>query len=383
MLFCQLRHQDPRTRTYLGSPSIVRTPGGGLLATHDYFGPNCPKNHENAEHLTSVYRSEDDGVSWCNVTHISNAFFSSLFVHNGNVYLFGVSQEYGSIVIRRTDDEGFTWTHPGDETSGLLFRGGSGHESPNYHCGVMPVLQSGGRLYRAFEDNSPLHWPRGFQSLVVSAPDDADLLNAANWTMSNKLPMNPAWVPSSWKSPIDLGWLEGNVVETPDSNLWNILRVHSDPEVDKAAIVLVKDQGRTVSFEPSNGFIDFPGGMSKFSIRHDPETGLYFTLTNNNTNPDRPWRIHDLYSSAWQRNVLSLFASEDLIHWRHIETLLEDDSDVSPDESLRCTGFQYADWQFDGDDLIYLVRTAYDGAPIFHDSNRITFHRLAGFRSLL
>ena len=383
MKFCELRHQDPRTETYLGSPSIVRAPSGVLLATHDYFGPGCPKNHENAEHLTSVYRSEDDGASWLNVTHIPNAFFSSLFVHEEKVYLLGVSQEYGSIVIRRTDDDGFTWTHPEDETSGLLFRGGPCHEPPNYHCGVMPVLRANGRLYRAFEDNSPLHWPRGFQSFVISAPQDADLLNAANWTTSNKLAMDPAWAPGSWRPPTDLGWLEGNVVEAPDGELWNILRVHSDPEVDEAAVVRVEDDGKRVSFDPATGFTDFPGGMSKFSIRRDPKTGLYLTLTNNNTNPNRPWRKHDLYSSAWQRNVLSLYASEDLAHWRHIETLLEDDSGLSVEDSLRYTGFQYADWQFDGDDLIYLVRTAYDGAPVFHDSNRITFHRLAGFRGLL
>ena len=40
-------------------------------------------------------------------------------------------------------------------------------------------------------------------------------------------------------------------------------------------------------------------------------------------------------------------------------------------------------WQFDGDDLIYLVRTAHRGAHNYHDSNRITFHRLAGFRQVL
>lgn len=52
-----------------------------------------------------------------------------------------------------------------------------------------------------------------------------------------------------------------------------------------------------------------------------------------------------------------------------------------PAESLRDTGFQYVDWQFDGDDIIYTVRTAYDGAHSFHDANRITFGRLPGFRS--
>jgi hypothetical protein len=31
-----LRLQDPATRIYLGSPSLVRLPSGDLLATHDY-----------------------------------------------------------------------------------------------------------------------------------------------------------------------------------------------------------------------------------------------------------------------------------------------------------------------------------------------------------
>ena len=47
------------------------------------------------------------------------------------------------------------------------------------------------------------------------------------------------------------------------------------------------------------------------------------------------------------------------------------------------TGFQYVDWQFDGDDIIYLVRTAYRGAIRYHDSNRIIFRKLPNFRDLL
>lgn len=50
---------------------------------------------------------------------------------------------------------------------------------------------------------------------------------------------------------------------------------------------------------------------------------------------------------------------------------------------MRGTGFQYVDWQFDGEDLIYVVRVAYDGAHNFHDANRLTFHKLGGFRTLL
>ena len=116
--------QDAATKTYLGSPSIVRLPCGSLLVTHDYFGPGSPRNHEAEEHLSSVYRSTDEGRTWHNVTHVAGAFWSSLFVLDGTVYLLGTSQQYGSIVIRRSRDGGNTWTHPVDDQTGLLYCGG-------------------------------------------------------------------------------------------------------------------------------------------------------------------------------------------------------------------------------------------------------------------
>ena len=87
----EIKYQPERTITFLGSPSILRLPDDSLLVTHDYFGTNCPRNHENEESLTSVYRSDDDGISWSNVTHLINAYWSSLFLHNGSVYLLGLS----------------------------------------------------------------------------------------------------------------------------------------------------------------------------------------------------------------------------------------------------------------------------------------------------
>ncbi|OGV72375.1 MAG: hypothetical protein A3K19_16255 [Lentisphaerae bacterium RIFOXYB12_FULL_65_16] len=369
MTFTELRFQDPRTQTYLGSPAIVRLPDGALLASHDYFGPGCPRNHEDEEHLSSVYRSDDDGRTWRNVTHIANAYWGSLFVHGGAAYHLGTSQQYGSIVIRRSMDGGYTWTHPKDENSGLLFRGGIYHTAPNYHCAPVPVLVTHGRVWRAFEDCDPCVWGSGFRSAVVSAPENADLLKASSWTMSNKLAFDPAWIPAGVKPSKEWGWLEGNIVETPQGELRNILRLHSWLP-GKAALVTLSSDGREVRFDPATGFIDFAGHHSKFSIRRDPRTGLYLSLVN--ATPADP--------KYWARNVLSLSVSSDLIHWRVVHTLLTDDLGLSEKDSRQNTGFQYVDWQFDGDDILYLVRTGYDQPHNFHDSNRITFHRLAEYQ---
>ena len=374
LTWSEVKYQPERSKTFLGSPSILRLPDGALLASHDYFGlPNCPRNHEDEESLTSIYRSEDDGASWANITHIMNCYWSSLFAHRGSVYIFGVSQQYGSIVIRRSDDGGFTWTHPADASSGLLFRGGPFRQAPNYHCAPVPVLEHAGRLYKAFEDaDPPVHGP-SFHSCVVSAPADADLLDAANWTISNKIPFDPAWIPADWDVPQRPCWLEGNIVRAPNGELWNILRLNASPMVNRAVIVRVEDDGGRITFDPGSGFIDFPGGGTKFTIRYDEPSGLYIALVNNVTNP------------AWlrQRNILSLSVSPDLVYWRLVHTLMRDQSGLTPEDSARLTGFQYVDWQFDGADIIYLVRAAYRGAIRYHDSNRIIFRKLPDFRSLL
>ena len=370
MIYSELRHQPEQTRTYLGSPSLVRLPDRTLVATHDYFGRGCPRNHEGEEALTSVYRSEDDGRTWTNVTHIMNAYWGTLFVHEDILYHLGVSQQYGSIVIRRSDDGGFTWTHPGDEGKGLLFRGGFYHENPNYHCAPVPVCLHDGRIYRAFEDCDNAVWGSGFRSCVISAPADSDLLDAANWRMSNKIKFDPAWAPGEWGRLECPGWLEGNVVVGAGGGLWNILRFHSTPLIDKAAMIRINDQGATQSFDPKCGFIDFPGGLSKFTIRYDKILDKYLTISNVSDDPERPC----------QRNVLSLCASEDLQHWHLVTVLLRDESGLEWEASKRLTGFQYVDWQFDGDDIIYLVRMAWRGAHNFHDANRITYHVLRNYR---
>ena len=374
MDYSEVKYQPELARTYLGSPSIARLADGALVASHDYFGlPNCPRNHEDEESLSSIYRSDDDGASWINITHIMNCYWSSLFTHRGALYIFGVSQQYGSIVIRRSDDGGFTWTHPADESSGWLFRGGPFRQAPNYHCAPVPVFEHEGRIYKAFEDADPPRHGPSFHSCVVSAPAESDLLDARNWTISNKIPFDPAWIPNDWQQPENPCWLEGNVALAPNGELWNILRFNASPMINKAAIVRIHDEGKRISFEPESGFIDFPGGRSKFTIRYDKSSGLYWSLVNNVSEPK--W--------TRQRNTLSLSASRDLRNWRVLKTLMRDESGLSPEHSARLTGFQYVDWQFDGDDIIYVVRAAYRGAHNYHDANRIMFRKLKDFRAML
>lgn len=364
-------HSPADSQIYLGSPSLTLARNGDIIASHDFFGPCSPRDRFRREFVSRIYRSEDAGLTWTFVAELKRAFWSSLFTHRGRHYLLGCSAHNGDIVIRRSKDGGLTWTDPADEGSGLLFRGGDGRRPPNYHCAPMPILEHRGRIWRAFEDNAPARWP-GFHAAVISADAGSDLLQASSWRMTDKLPYDRDADPPEF-DPSGAGWLEGNVVRAPDGEIRNILRVHSVPLANKAAVTRVSADGRRLSFDPRTGFVDLPGGMSKFLIRFDGTTQRYWMISNEVFVRRNPW----------QRNVLVLSSSEDLLSWQRRAVLLyayQDERRIGKGCKI---GFQYPDWIFDGHDMLILVRTAFNGAHNFHDANHITFHRLQDYETFL
>src|SRR5690606_24787661 len=122
-----------------------------------------------------------------------------------------------------------------------------------------------GRLWRGMEDAAAgTEWGKRYRAMMMSVPIDADLLDASNWTVSNFVERDPAWLDGKFNA-----WLEGNAVLTPEGRVVDILRVDYRPEGGTAAIVSISDDGRTASFDPKTGFVSFPGGSKKFTIRHD------------------------------------------------------------------------------------------------------------------
>ena len=353
-------HSPASKGKYLGSPSIAILPDGRYVASHDYFGPKT-KEFETA--ITDIFVSDDKGASWRKTATLNGQFWSSLFCHNGALYIFGTCRHHGNIVIRRSTDGGVTWSNPADAKNGLIIEG-------EYHTAPTPVLVHNGRIWKAFEyaTHKVRKWGRRYSAMVLSAPVNADLLDASSWRHSNILYSDPAWLGGDFR-----GWLEGNVVyDHKNKQLLNILRVGTNKGagVEHCARVKISPNGKNISFDAETGFMPFPGGAKKFTIRYDERTGRYWTLSNV-TEPDKLTIKNDK-----TRNVLALCSSEDLRTWR-TERIVAAHPDVM------YHGLQYVDWLFDGEDIVAVIRTAWDdeegSAHNQHDSNYMLFRRIEKF----
>ncbi|CAG7614882.1 hypothetical protein PAESOLCIP111_01757 [Paenibacillus solanacearum] len=352
-------HPDDYTYGFSGrspaSPSIVKLPGGEWIASHDVYWGKAGQN------LTKLFRSADEGRTWSFLCDLYPCFWGKLFLHRGALYMLGTSTEYGALLIGRSDDGGRTWSAPTE-----IIPEGS-REARGPHRAPMPVVEHKGRLWTAVEFGS---WQTGGHDTgIVSVPADGDLLDPAQWAVTPFLSYS-----SVWPGTIEGGkpsLLEGNAVVTPDGGLVNLLRYNTkggSPEYGRAIMLNVDDERpeAPLSFRK---VIDFHGNMSKFTIHYDAVSGKYWSLVNRVTLPN-----------VSQRNILTLVSSEDLEHWHIHKDVLNYQDNGWPEDATK-VGFQYVDWQFDGDNIVYASRTAINGAFNYHNANYLTFHTIAHFRN--
>ena len=400
---------SPESGPYLGSPSILNC-NGSLIASHDTFGPSSSTSG------VFLFRSLDGGISWAPIGQAPQQYWATLFTREGDpaLYLMGTSGDAGvtQAAVSRSLDCGATWSTSTVTASTVALS-----------TGPTPVLALNGRLWRAYERNNGA-WAAGYQSFVLSANLSApDLLLAGAWVASPALAFPSSAVPANWSDPrvqSSFGWLEGGVVPPPpgEAGVWVVLRVNSIPVANFGA--LVKVDGPT-SVPVFMGFVTLPGGMSKFTVRWDPVAAVYVTLSNLITDarvslpPVCPLTAADLTAGAlaastgsalpccamqqltgcppvapaclWcraiGRNNLTLATSPDLRDWTVRSVVLHDDSGLDGWSSQLYTGFQYADFQLDGEDLVAAERASYRTGNSYHNANRMLFSRVVGWRELL
>lgn len=337
---------------YLCSPSLLAHPDGYLLASMDVFEGNSPQN------LTLIFRSDDGGKSWRYLTELMPCFWGKLFLHRGEVYMLACSTEYGDLLIGKSCDGGQSFSAPT-----VLLRGANGKNgSSGVHKNPQNVVSFRGRLYTSLEWGAWANREYGHAAMVMSCDECADLLLPESWSFTEPVPF-AHFAPELRDVKIPAMTIEGAPTVSPEGRLLNIMRF------SKRGYALCYEVDTENAEAPLtySHLMEFPANFSKFMIKYDSVSGYYYSI------------VCRLYEGSRDsaRNYQTLMRSRDLRVWEDAAVLY----DLRFTDANR-VGLQYVDFSFDGDDIIYLCRTAWNGAASFHDSNYSTFHRIKNFRKL-
>ena len=234
-------------------------------------------------------------------------------------------------IIYRSNDDGKTF----DSSTPLWFDAGDAPAN---------VVVTQGRIWKAVTSHR--------DPTFASAPIDADLMDADSWTIADRS-----------KCPGVKRDVEGVTVLCRDGRVINAAPGKLPDEFRGAGFVYSDGPSRTTHEDTVGvGYGRLPQ-RGKFSIVYDGESDMYWALSN--TFEGQP------------RNVLGLFSSRDLGSWK-----LE--KEVLRGPSSRFHGFQYPDITIDGDDMVFVSRTAWEDSrglsSRWHDGNMLTFHRISNFR---
>jgi hypothetical protein len=400
------------------SPGIWRCADGRLLATMDigslrqneappadgkpkpaYEGLNC-----------RVMTSDDGGTAWTTRADL-NLYHARPFEAGGILYVLG---HRGDLRIARSDDNGTTWSKVS-----LLSEGEFWHQAP------ANVWHANGCVYLVMERRVAQQvagwYVSEMQPILMRARITDDLTRLDAWTMAQSpafyeavsdqgfngfgIPFYPARYPELWMTPdgkrgaAPIGWLESNVVQLLDPNhvwhdpsgrtlhLW--LRAHTGL-TNYAMVARVTEKGpqpgegdMQLSFESAPSgvpiyYLPMPGGHMKFHVLYDEKTKTYWLLSSQSTDSMR--NIGKMPADRYglpdnQRSRLQLHFSSNMVDWIFAGM-------VAIGETENCSR-HYASMAIDGPDLVVLSRSGDKNARSPHDTNMITFHRIAGFRSLI
>jgi hypothetical protein len=280
----------------------------------------------------------------------------------------GTSEEYGYILIRRSSN-GVDWTVPTNISDGRITL------TENYHTAPVPVVIYNGRIWRCFEHRDPgTGWAINLRPIAISADVNADLLQGKNWIMTTP----EIHFDLNWYSGTD-AWLEGNFVIGRNGEVLDVLRVDQDLQYDGEMIFMVHiSENMQASFNASSDTGRLPGAATKFSIKFDPKSDMYYTLSNP-IDPSTRALYANLTMASEFRNLLVLMTSSDLKEWKPLKTII-----FNADPFYH--GYHYVDWIFQDDDIVSVIRVASDdgegGAASYHNSNYMWFHRIKNFRNL-
>ncbi len=340
------------------SPEILHMTVGGvstLFISYDIMQMEFPNGvNTTMSGDTRFAKSTDGGKTWQEIATVRDLTYVAIVELNGKLLLLG-----------NRVSNGYVWVGIYDPATGDLQAKDLGFSV--WGSAPTAVAIANGRIYRAHN------------YAVISAPVDADLLNADSWTRTAP--------PSELITEADYERItgtnvtgkymleEGNVVVGPDGELYVLYRIDASPTYGYAAILHLSADGKTLTPVESDkcvgrGIIRIPSNQSKFQIRYDEATGLYLSMVSITTVEE---------DSAHRRNVMALIASPDLFTWETVGVMLVEREMMNDRLSAISHAYQYVSFDFVGDDLVMVVREAVGNACNYHNSNAITMYTLTDY----
>jgi hypothetical protein len=278
------------------------------------------------------YISKNKGQNWSLLSSSYNIEHASTFEHKGALYIIGdeAGNSAGRGAINKSTDGGYTWSTPT-----ILI--------DNFRNSPSHVEVAQGRIWIAFEN-----LPNPHTVNFLSASVNSDLMQAGSWVKTTRA------------DNVGTGNETDMVLGRED---WPIA-------MPKSGGPPVKAISATSATASSSDKFTLPGSNSKYTAKYDSISDKYYALTSNS----------ELYPYEDRRLGITLWSSVDLKTWTKVKVVFQG-------KSQHCHGFNYPSMQIDGDDIIFVLRTAWEyekgQAQRWHDANSLTFHRIRNFRNII
>lgn len=340
------------------SPSILSTQdeNGDTVLYASYELCSVEGSYSEVATKTVIRKSKDGGLTWQQIAVINELRWGDLFLVGETVYLMGCMRNTGNTLLVRVNKDDTVYS------KSLFYYGCSGpHEN----------LIADGILYVPYDTYG-----------VHSIPITEDLFDLSKWTSTEAVFKNSkearAWFSETSGHQIGSGAgtamnAEGNMIFY-NGEVYVMYRLESQPYGNYALLMKVsKDRENLLFLENGESLVALPTTVSKFNIKYDESSGLYLCISN-------LWTVE---SNCRARNVLGLSVSSDMINWTVVDTLLIEREMMNAECSSWLHAYQYPDWDFDGDDIVMVIREATGFCNHFHDGRYCTFYRISDFRKLI
>ena len=332
----------------------------------------------NAAEKTTVWKSTDKGQTWSEQAVIAGVLRPSVYTCSGRTILFGEkvrASESGPLVVTAYELKDGNWT-PYVESFGVGAVRAPGAAArlsggvvamPRMFGGVRPFVPTTSGRVRKFGAFSLLDPSRNnpdpcfaMENVVLS-----DYFGNANATWRDE------------KNPLD-ALAEGTAVALPSDGvamlLPNVQRRSATADRLSEECVLVSTNWAAGNGPTIVGWAKLPGGSKPLAAFWDAPSACYWAVTTPETN-----MTHILMSEPNDtRNVLALYASENLFDWRSAGVIRAEGTPETVAFDRPCAAA-------DGDDLVLVYKSAgassASGVTALTADGGLVFQRVANFRT--